>query len=277
MAKGQIGPSCSSDVRPKFSAECCANEGLSINPRVEITTYVAMLDPQNAYSIISSYDIVLDCTDNLPSRYLLSDVTSALQKPLVSGAALKFDGQLCVYNLGEDGPCYRCLFPKPAPREGSGTCEGVGVLGVVTGIIGTLQATEAIKIITGLHGTPSSYHGTRLGSLHRKITDSRHSLLIYSALASPPFRSMKLRSKRLDCLACGVSDDADKKKILQTDYVAFCGGESEDWVTLGLRSIDTTHRISAVVGVRLRTRLPALINIYLTYRIYQRSFKALTK
>lgn len=101
--------------------------------------------------------MVLDCTDNLPTRYLLSDVAVHLGKPLVSGAALKFDGQLCVYNLGQNGPCYRCIFPKPSLQEGEGTCEDVGVLGAVTGVIGTLQAMEAIKLITNVHGTSSLY------------------------------------------------------------------------------------------------------------------------
>lgn len=103
-------------------------------------------------SLLCSYDIILDCTDNSPTRYLLSDTAVHLGKPLVSGAAQKFDGQLCTYNLGENGPCYRCLFPKPPSHEVSGTCEETGILGAVTGVIGNLQALEAIKIITGLHG-----------------------------------------------------------------------------------------------------------------------------
>ena len=113
--------------------------------------------PENAISLLESYDIILDCTDNAPTRYLLSDTAVALGKPLVSGAAQKFDGQLCTYNLGEDGPCYRCLFPKPPAPEMTGNCEEVGILGAVTGVIGNLQALEAIKIITGLHGQSCSF------------------------------------------------------------------------------------------------------------------------
>jgi molybdopterin/thiamine biosynthesis adenylyltransferase len=111
------------------------------------------LSPENALSLLDPYDVILDCTDNAPTRYLLSDTAVALKKPLVSGAAQKFEGQLCVYNLGEDGPCYRCLYPKPPAQHLVGTCEETGILGVVTGIIGNLQALETIKIITGLHGT----------------------------------------------------------------------------------------------------------------------------
>lgn len=110
------------------------------------------LTPTNAASLLKPYDLILDCTDNAPTRYLLSDTAVALQKSLVSGAAQKFDGQVCTYNLGNKGPCYRCLFPRPAPLEAAPSCEESGVLGAVTGVIGNLQALEAIKIITDLHG-----------------------------------------------------------------------------------------------------------------------------
>lgn len=108
--------------------------------------------PDSAIDALKAYDIILDCTDNAATRYLLSDTAVALGKPLVSGAAQKFDGQLCTYNLGHDGPCYRCLFPLPPAPELAGSCEEMGILGAVTGVIGNLQALEAIKIITGLHG-----------------------------------------------------------------------------------------------------------------------------
>lgn len=121
---------------------------------------VRALTSSNAIELLEPYDIILDCTDNLPTRYLLSDTAVQLKRPLVSGAAQQFDGQLCVYNLHlsdtetgqERGPCFRCLFPKPPAPENAGSCEEIGVLGAVTGVIGVLQATEAIKIITGLHG-----------------------------------------------------------------------------------------------------------------------------
>ena len=130
-----------------------------------MSTYNEPLDASNAERIISSYDIVLDCTDNAPARYLLSDSCVRLGLPLVSGAAQRLDGQLCVYNLPlsgsafdeggktpERGPCYRCLFPKPPAPEMAGSCEETGILGAVTGVIGSLQALEAMKLITGLHG-----------------------------------------------------------------------------------------------------------------------------
>ena len=138
----------------------------SLNSLVQIDTFNLPLDPTNAEKILKDYDVILDCTDNAPTRYLLSDTSAKLRKPLVSGAAQRLDGQLCTYGLplkskmddkeggaGSDrGPCYRCLFPKPPAPEMAGSCEETGILGAVTGVIGSLQALEAIKIIADLHG-----------------------------------------------------------------------------------------------------------------------------
>jgi len=123
-----------------------------INSRVRVTSVIEMLNSSNALSLLQPHDIILDCTDNAPTRYLLSDTAVRLGKPLVSGAAQRYEGQLCIYNLGKDGPCYRCIFPKPAAAESTGSCEETGILGAVTGIIGNMQALETIKLITGLHG-----------------------------------------------------------------------------------------------------------------------------
>ena len=130
-----------------------------LNSNIRIDTYNDALSSFNAENTLSSYDVILDCTDNAPVRYLLSDTCVRLDRPLVSGAAQRLDGQLCTYNLpmrenGEKqrGPCYRCLFPKPPAPEMAGSCEETGILGAVTGVIGSLQALEAIKIICGLHG-----------------------------------------------------------------------------------------------------------------------------
>ncbi|KAK7678518.1 hypothetical protein QCA50_018390, partial [Cerrena zonata] len=196
-----------------------------INPRVRVDAIVEPLEPRNALALLEPYDIILDCTDNAPTRYLISDTAVSLNKPLVSGAAQKFDGQLCVYNLGPDGPCYRCLFPRPPAPEVSGSCEEVGVLGVVTGIIGNLQALETIKILTGLH-------------------DGKPTLLIFSALSSPQFRNIKLRSRRATCPACG--NEGEKiGSISELDYVAFCGGQRPDWVSKGMEMGTPGSRIHA--------------------------------
>ena len=137
-----------------------------INSRLHVEAIADALAPANARSLLDPYDVILDCTDNPASRYLLSDTAVLLGKPIVSGAAQRFDGQLCTYNLGPDGPCYRCLFPKPPSPEAAPTCEETGILGAVTGVIGSLQALEAIRIIVGLHGElffllPKSRTGTR--------------------------------------------------------------------------------------------------------------------
>ncbi|KAA1467390.1 hypothetical protein DENSPDRAFT_769530 [Dentipellis sp. KUC8613] len=207
-------------------AQSAATALKEINSRIQINTITEALSASNAIPLLSPYDIILDCTDNAPTRYLLSDTAVHLGKPLVSGAAQKYEGQLCVYHLGDDGPCYRCLFPKPPAPELAGSCAETGILGAVTGVIGNLQALEAIKIITGLH-------------------DGSASLLIYSALSFPPFRSIRLRKRRQTCPACGV-EGQKVGKIEDVDYVQFCGGARPDWETLGLvpGSADTRIRAS---------------------------------
>jgi len=183
------------------------------------------LTPKNARALLESYDVILDCTDNPATRYLLSDTAVLLGKPLVSGAAQRFDGQLCTYNLGPDGPCYRCLFPKPPSPGAAPSCEETGILGAVTGVIGSLQALEAIRIIVGLH-------------------DGQPSLLVYAALGVPPFRSVKLRKRRATCPACGTEGEK-MRKIEDMDYVQFCGGPRPDWETLGLNPSEAEWRITA--------------------------------
>ncbi|PFH53208.1 hypothetical protein AMATHDRAFT_73726 [Amanita thiersii Skay4041] len=192
-------------------------------PRLRLEVHDATATKYNVLSLLQPHDIVLDCTDNMQTRYLLSDTCVALQKPLVSGAAQKYDGQLCTYNLGRTGPCYRCLFPKPPAPSVIGSCEEVGILGAVTGLIGTLQALEAIKITIGLH-------------------DLVPSLLIFSSMGLPPFRSIKLRSRSPSCVACGQTKSSSL--IHDTDYVQFCG-EKIDWEGHGLCVSEPQYRISA--------------------------------
>lgn len=206
----------------KYKAESAAMAIQELNSSTVVNVYTTMLTSQNAKDILSQYDIILDCTDNAPTRYLLSDVSVTLGKPLVSGAAMKYEGQVCTYNLGPNGPCYRCIFPKPPSPDLVGTCEESGVLGVVTGIIGSLQALEAIKLAIGQH-------------------EGKPSLLLFSAMGLPPFRSVKLRAKRPQCPACGT--EASSAKIKETDYVAFCGGLPTDWEAKGLVSDGTQSRM----------------------------------
>ncbi|KAK0204594.1 hypothetical protein DFS33DRAFT_668944 [Desarmillaria ectypa] len=240
-------------------AESAAQSLRRLNSRLNLDVIIEALTPQNALSLLRPYDIILDCTDNAPTRYLLSDTAVALGKPLVSGAAQKFEGQLCCYNLGPDGPCYRCLFPIPPPPETVGTCAETGILGAVTGVIGNMQALEAIKIVTGLH-------------------DQKPSLLVFSALGSPPFRSIKLRSRKASCPACGTEGEK-VGEIRDIDYVQFCGGAAPDWESRGMVKGHSDRRIRVqdfsdtvakkkvkIIDVRPPTefgicRLPGSINV----------------
>lgn len=237
-----------------------------MNSHVKVNPVTTALTAANALELLQPYDLILDCTDNLPTRYLLSDTAVRLGKPLVSGAAQQFEGQLCTYNLplrrdpGRDeeagrGPCFRCLFPKPPAPEVTGSCEELGVLGAVTGVIGNLQALEAVKILTGLHGACLRvFHACCFSctSYNVRITwyghavDGKPSLLMFSALGTPPFRSVKLRARRATCPACG-SDGKEVGRIEETDYVAFCGGERPDWVARGLAEGAQSSRIRAEV------------------------------
>ena len=132
----------------------------ALNSHNIYTAYPFALDPLHAFELVAQYDVVLDCTDRPFTRYLVNDACVLTGKPLISGAAMRFDGQLCIYNLpykGEEGeelrgPCYRCLFPVAPKGSEAGTCEEEGVLGGITGIIGVLQAVECVKYLVGLLG-----------------------------------------------------------------------------------------------------------------------------
>ena len=140
-----------SDVgRPKLEA---AQERLrDTNPDVDIVTHEARLTSENALDILRGYDVVIDGTDNFPTRYLVNDACVILGKPNVYGSVFRFDGQVSVFAT-KDGPCYRCLYPEPPPPNLVPSCAEGGVLGVLPGVIGTLQATEAVKLITGIGET----------------------------------------------------------------------------------------------------------------------------
>ncbi|XP_065831242.1 adenylyltransferase and sulfurtransferase MOCS3-like [Oscarella lobularis] len=175
-----------------------------LNSLVECIPYKIMLDSLNALSIIEQYDIVLDATDNVATRYLLNDACVLLGKPLVSGSALRFEGQLTTYNY-EGGPCYRCLFPKPPPPETVTNCSDGGVLGVIPGVIGCLQAMEAISILS-----------------RKKASYSKKLLLFDGAEGS--FRVITLRPKQKGCPVCGESPSVTQL----VDYVQFCGSSASD-------------------------------------------------
>ena len=169
-----------------------------INPHVHVETYEVRFSSENAMKIAADYDVIIDGTDNFPTRYLANDVAVLLNKPNVYGSIFRFEGQASVF-AAEHGPCYRCLYPEPPPPGLVPSCAEGGVLGVLPGVIGTIQANEAIKLITGI-GEPLWGR-----------------LLLFDALGMH-FREMKLR-KDPDCPICGT-----KRTIHQLiDYEAFCG------------------------------------------------------
>jgi adenylyltransferase/sulfurtransferase len=172
-----------------------------INPFVELTTYETALTSQNALGIIEKYDLVVDGTDNFPARYLVNDACVMLGKPNVYGSVFRFEGQASVFST-KDGPCYRCLFPEPPPPGMVPNCAEGGVLGVLPGLIGTIQATEAIKLILGI--------GEALVGR----------LLLVDALGAQ-FRTVKVR-KNPACPMCGTHEITEL-----IDYDEFCGMKPE--------------------------------------------------
>ena len=130
----------------------------ALDPEVEVITYSTRLHPENALEIMEGWDLVLDGTDNLPTRYLVDDACSLLGTPWVYGSVFRFEGQVSLFNH-EGGPCYRDLFPEPPPPEAVPSCSDAGVFGVLPGVVGVLQATEAIKLLLGL---PPSLSGVLL-------------------------------------------------------------------------------------------------------------------
>lgn len=213
-----------------------------LNPLVTYEPHREHLTPQNAASIMQSYHLVLDCTDHPTSRYLISDACILLGKPLVSASALRTDGQLIVLNTPPmpqaattdtpAPPCYRCIFPKPPPPDTVVSCGEGGVLGPVVGVMGVLQALEAIKILAaGLH-LPSSSTSPPAAAVPPTLL-----LFSGSTIGAPTFRSVRMRSRRRDCFACGEGSDArltlDTLRSGSLDYVAFCGGLSAPVKVLG--------------------------------------------
>jgi molybdopterin/thiamine biosynthesis adenylyltransferase/rhodanese-related sulfurtransferase len=174
-----------------------------LNPDVDVVKYKTRLDASNIMDIISGYDVVVDGADNFPTRYLLNDASVRLRIPVVSASILGFDGQLSVFAPYE-GPCYRCLYPVPPPAELAPSCGANGVLGVLPGTMGLLQATEVIKLITGA-GEPL------VGRL-----------LLYEALGAT-FTELKVR-RDPDCSICSREPDAisDDEMGVFPDYEAFC-------------------------------------------------------
>jgi adenylyltransferase/sulfurtransferase len=183
----------------KSKAQSAKEKISEINPYVNVITHEVRLDNSNVKEIFSQYDIIVDGTDNFATRYLVNDACVLLKKPYVWGSIYRFDGQASVF-WAEYGPCYRCLYPEPPPPGMVPSCAEGGVLGVLCATIGSIQTTEAIKVITGV-GEPM------IGSL-----------MIYDALEMS-FRKIKVR-KDPNCPLCGENPT---QSDLLPDYEAFCG------------------------------------------------------
>jgi adenylyltransferase/sulfurtransferase len=172
---------------------------LDLNPHVEVATYEEQVTSENALDMLRPYDVIVDGTDNFPTRYLTNDASVMLGKPNVYGSIFRFEGQATVFHPKEGGPCYRCLYPEPPPPGLVPSCAEGGVLGVLPGVIGAIQATEAIKLLAGIGET-------LIGRL-----------MLYDAL-SMRFRELKLR-RNPDCPVCG--DHPTVTELI--DYEMFCG------------------------------------------------------
>jgi sulfur-carrier protein adenylyltransferase/sulfurtransferase len=192
----------SGDVgRPKI--EAAASRLRDLNPDIQIDTFETHLTSENALEILKDYDLVVDGTDNFPTRYLVNDACVLLGKPNVYGSIFRFEGQITVFGY-PGGPCYRCLYPEPPPPGLVPSCAEGGVLGVLPGIVGTIQAAETLKLIIG------------------KGDSLVGRLLLFDALAMR-FRELKLR-RNPECPVCG--DHPTVTKLI--DYVQFCGVRGEE-------------------------------------------------
>src|SRR6187200_1351455 len=178
--------------------ESAKDKVVALNPHVQVDTYEEALSSENAFRLFTGYDVILDGTDNFPTRYLVNDACVLLGIPNAYGSIFRFEGQASVFGTKE-GPCYRCLYPEPPPPGLVPSCAEGGVLGVLPGIIGVIQATESIKLVTGI-GEPL------IGRF-----------LIYDALKMK-FRELKLK-KDPECPVCGTHPTVTKL----IDYEQFCG------------------------------------------------------
>ena len=205
---------------------------LDLNPEIRVDVHNDLLTSENAFDIAEPYDIIIDGTDNFPTRYLVNDLCVLTGKPNVYGSIFRFDGQASVF-YAEQGPCYRCLFPEPPPPGLVPSCAEGGVLGVLPGTIGSIQATEALKLILDIGET-------LIGRL-----------LIYDAL-DLSFQSVKL-NKNPECKVCG--DNPEVTELI--DYEDFCGipahdhdegSAGEGW---DITAIELSEKINAGEKLRL--------------------------
>ncbi len=210
----------------KSKAVSATEKIAEINPYVNVILHETRLDNSNVMEIFSQYDIIVDGTDNFATRYLVNDACVLLKKPYVWGSIYRFDGQASVF-WAEYGPCYRCLYPEPPPPGMVPSCAEGGVLGVLCATIGSIQTTEAIKVLTGI-GEPL------IGSL-----------MVYDAL-DMTFRKIKVR-KDPNCPLC--SEKATQKELLP-DYEAFCGTLSDAAQAASAGSTITVQELKSKIDAK---------------------------
>ncbi|HEY3368374.1 MAG TPA: ThiF family adenylyltransferase [Symbiobacteriaceae bacterium] len=174
----------------------------ALNPAVTVETHTDALTSANALDLFARYDLILDCSDNFATRYLVNDASVLLGKPHVHGSIFRFDGQVTVFRPGA-GPCYRCLYPSPPPPGAVPSCAQAGVIGVLPGLIGSMMAMEGLKVLAGRSGTLTGR------------------LLIYNSL-DLDFAEVRVRQNP-NCPLCGT--DPTIRELI--DYEVFCGGVGE--------------------------------------------------
>ncbi len=172
----------------------------SLNPGIKVIRHDLRLSSENVMDIIKDYDVVVNCGDNFPTRYLISDACVFAKKPLVDGAIFRFEGQATVFHPAAGGPCYRCLYPEPAPPDMAPSCAEAGELGALPGLIGSIEALEAIKLLLGA-GKPL------IGRM-----------VYFDTLSTDYVRILKIR-RNPDCPVCGEHPT----QTTLIDYEAFCG------------------------------------------------------
>ncbi len=216
----------------RLKLESARDRIIDINPHVQVDTYEVPLTSDNALELFEPYDIIIDGTDNFPTRYLTNDACVLLGKPNVYGSIFRFEGQASVFHA-EEGPCYRCLFPEPPPPGLVPSCAEGGVLGVLPGTVGAIQATEAIKLILGT-GEPL------IGRL-----------LLYDALTMS-FDEVKLR-KNPDCPVC--SENPTLTELI--DYEQFCGMPAHDNSHYTAGNEEDLSAVAQISPADLKARLDA--------------------
>src|SRR6266536_768255 len=206
----------------RSKAESARDSVLEINPYVTVNLHEERLDSSNVMDLFAQYDLIVDGTDNFATRYLVNDACVLLHKPYVWGSIYRFDGQASVF-WADHGPCYRCLYPEPPPPGMVPSCAEGGVLGVLCASIGSIQVTEAIKLLTGI-GEPLAGR-----------------LMIYDALEMT-YRTVKVR-KDPECAVCGKNPTITEL----IDYDAFCGAVSEEAAEAAMGSTISAKDLAAML------------------------------